>query len=83
MSGEKQTEILDSGTNCTCQDKDTITSINIMDDSFVSVNNSKYKQNYDKNKKNRGQNKEKNQLKKSRSRTFRYKSAWRSDSIYK
>ena len=78
-----QTGILDSGTNCTCQDKDTITSINIMDDSFVPVNNSKDKQNYDKNKKNRGPNKEKNQIKKSRSRTFRYKSAWKSHSICK
>ena len=54
-----QTGILDSGTNCTSQDKDKATSINIIDDSFVPVNNSKHKQNYDQNKKNRGKNKQK------------------------
>ena len=56
---EMQTGNLDSGTNCTSPDKDKITSINITDDSFIPVNNSKHKQNYDQNKKNRGQNKEK------------------------
>ena len=34
---------VDSGNNCTSQDKDKITSINITDDSFISVNNSKHK----------------------------------------
>ena len=56
---EMQTGNLDSGTNCTSPDKDKITSINITDDSFIPVNNSKHKRNYDENKKNRGQNKEK------------------------
>ena len=56
---EMQTGNLDSGTNCTSPDIDKITSINITDDSFIPVNNSKHKRNYDENKKNRGQNKEK------------------------
>ena len=34
---------VDSGNNWTSQDKDKITSINITDDSFISVNNSKHK----------------------------------------
>ena len=38
-----QTGILDSSTNCTSQDKDKATSINIIDDSFIPVNNSKHK----------------------------------------
>ena len=59
MLAEMQTGILDSGTNCTSQDKDNITSINITDDSFIPVNNSKHKRNYDRNKKNREQIKEK------------------------
>ena len=37
---EKQTGVLDSVTNCTSQDKDTATSINISDDSFFPVRNS-------------------------------------------
>ena len=37
---EKQTGVLDSVTNCTSQDKDTATSINISDDSFFPVSNS-------------------------------------------
>ena len=56
---EMQTGNLDSDTNCTSPDKDKITSVNITDDSFIPVNNSKHKRNYDENKKNRGQNKEK------------------------
>ena len=59
MLVEMQTGILDSGTNCTSQDKDNTTSINITDDSFIPANNSKHKRNYDQNKKNREQNKEK------------------------
>ena len=54
---EMHTGILDSGTNCTSQDKDKITSINITDDSCIPVNNSKHKQNYDQNKKKRVKNK--------------------------
>ena len=54
---EIQTGILDSGTNCTSQDKDNITSINMAEDSFILINNSKHKRNYDQNKRNRGQNK--------------------------
>ena len=65
MLVEMQTGILDSGTNCTSQDKDNITSINITDDSFIPVNNSKQ----EKQRANQG----KNQLRKCRSRTFRYK----------
>ena len=42
------------GTNCISPDNDKITFINITVDSFISVNNSKLKQNYDQNKKNRG-----------------------------
>ena len=79
---EMQTGILDSGTNCTSQNKDKITSINITDDSCIPVNNSKHKRNYDQNKKNRAKQ-GKNQLRKCRSRTFRYKSGWESDNIYK
>ena len=56
---EVQTGNLDSGTNCTPPDKDKITSINITDDSFITVNNSKQKRNYDQNEKTRKQNKEK------------------------
>ena len=56
---EMQTGILGSSTNCTSQDKDKATSINIIDDSFVPVNNSKHKRNCDQNKKNRRQNKQK------------------------
>ena len=56
---EVQTGNLDSGTNCTPPDKDKITSINITDDSFIPVNNSKHKRNYDQNEKTRKQNKEK------------------------
>ena len=59
MLVEMQAGILDSGTNCTSQDKDNITTINITDDSFIPVNNSKHNWNYDQNKKNREQNKEK------------------------
>ena len=59
MLVEMQTGLLDSGTNCTSQDKDNITSINITDDSLISVNNSNLKRNYDQNKKNREQSKEK------------------------
>ena len=51
---EIQTGNLDLGTNCTSQDKDKITSINITDDSFIPDNQ---------NKKNRGQNKEKMRIK--------------------
>ena len=51
---EIQTGNLDLGTNCTSQDKDKITSINITDDSLIPVNQ---------NKKNREQNKEKMQIK--------------------
>ena len=54
-----QTGNLDSGTNCTSPDIDKITSINITDDSFIPVNNSKHKRNYDQNEKTRKQNKEK------------------------
>ena len=56
---EMKTGNLDSGANCTPPDKDKITSINITDDSFIPVNNSKHKQNYDQNEKTRKQNKEK------------------------
>ena len=42
---EMQTGNLHSGTNCTSPDKAKITSINITDDSFISFNNSKHKQN--------------------------------------
>ena len=42
---EMQTGIYDSGTTCTSQDKDKITSINIADDSFIPVNNSKHERN--------------------------------------
>ena len=42
MLVEMQAGILDSGTNCTSQDKDNITTINITDDSFIPVNNSKH-----------------------------------------
>ena len=59
MLVEMQTGILDSGNNCTSQDKDNITSINITDDSLIPVNNSNLKRNYDQNKKNREQSKEK------------------------
>ena len=59
---EMQTGILDSGTDCTSQDNVKITSMNITEDSFVPVNNSKHKQNYDQNKKKGGQNKEKTNL---------------------
>ena len=52
-------EMQTGGTNCISPDKDKITFISITVDSFISVNNSKHKQNYDQNKKNRGQNKEK------------------------
>ena len=45
-----QTAILDSGTNCSSQDNDEIISINITDDSFIPVNNSKHQRNYDENK---------------------------------
>ena len=44
---EMKTGNLDSGANCTPPDKDKITSINITDDSFIPVNNSKHKRNYD------------------------------------
>ena len=37
---EMQTGVLDSGTNCTSQGKDKITSINIPDNLFIAVNNS-------------------------------------------
>ena len=47
---EMQTAVLDSGTNCASQDKDEIISTNITDDSFIPVNNSKHRRNYDKNK---------------------------------
>ena len=47
---EMQTAILDSGTNCTSQDKDETISINMTNDSFIAVNNSKHQWNYDKNK---------------------------------
>ena len=50
---EMQIGILDSGTNCTSQDNITSISINITDDSFIPVNNSKHKRNYDQNKKNK------------------------------
>ena len=50
---------LDSGTNCTSQEKDKITSIYLTDDSFIPVNNSKHRRNYDQNKKTRGHSKEK------------------------
>ena len=56
---EMQTGNLDSATNCTSPDKDKITSINITDDSFIPVNNSEHKHNYDQNEKNRMQSKEK------------------------
>ena len=56
---EMQTGIWDWGNSCTSQDKDNITSVNITDNSFISVNNLKHKQNYDQKKKNREQNKEK------------------------
>ena len=56
---EMQTGNFDSGTNRTPPDKDKITSINITDDSFITVNNSKQKRNYDQNEKTRKQNKEK------------------------
>ena len=56
---EMQTGNLDSGTNCTSPDKDKITSINITDDSFIPVNNSEHKRDYDQNEKNRMQNKKK------------------------
>ena len=59
MLVEMQTGILDSGTNCTSQDKDDITSINITDDSFIPANNSKHKRNFDQNKKNREQKRKK------------------------
>ena len=59
MLVEMQTGIWDRGTSCTSQDKDNITSVNITDNSFISVNNLKHKQNYDQKKKNREQNKEK------------------------
>ena len=54
-----QTGILDSGTNRTSQDKDNVTSINITDDSFTPINNSKHNRSYEQNKRNRGQYKEK------------------------
>ena len=56
---EMQTGNLDSGTNCPSPDKDKITSINITDDSFIPVNNSEHKRDYDQNEKNRMQNKKK------------------------
>ena len=56
---EMQTGISDSGTNCTSQDKDKTTSLNITDGSFVPVNNSKHKQNYDQNKKTEGKTRKK------------------------
>ena len=59
---EMQTGILGLGTDCTSQDRVKITSINITEDSFFPVSNSKHKQNYDQNKKKRGQNKEKTNL---------------------
>ena len=59
MLVEMQTGIWDWGTSCTSQDKDNITSVNITDNSLISVNNLKHKQNYDQKKKNREQNKEK------------------------
>ena len=51
-------EMQTGGTNCISPDNDKITFINITVDSFISVNNSKLKQNYDQNKKNRRQKKE-------------------------
>ena len=48
---EMQIRILDSSTNYTSQDKGNITSINITDDSFIPVSNSKHKRNYNQNKK--------------------------------
>ena len=39
---EMQTAILDSGTKCTSQDKDETISINMTNDSFIPVNNSKH-----------------------------------------
>ena len=62
-----QTGNQDTGTNCTSPDKDKITSKNITDNSFIPVNNSTHKQNYDQNKKYRGQNKGKKRLRKCRS----------------
>ena len=53
---EMHTGILDSGTNCASKGKDSITSINLTHDSFIPVNNSKHKRNYDQNNRNRGQN---------------------------
>ena len=54
---EMQTGILDSGANYNSQDKDSISSINITDNSFIPANNLKHKQNYNQNKENRNQNK--------------------------
>ena len=50
---ERQNRNLDSGTNCTSQNRDKKTSMKITDDSFIPINNWKHKQSYDQNKKNR------------------------------
>ena len=67
---EMQTENLDSGTNCTSSDKDKITSINITHDLFIPVNNLTHKV-MTKTRKKEGKT-GKNEIKKCRSRTFRY-----------
>ena len=79
---EMQTGNLDSGTNCTSPDKDKITSINITDNSFIPVNNSEHKRDYDQNEKKRMQNKKK-PTQKMQIRTFTCKSEWESDNIHK
>ena len=67
---EMQTRNYESGTNCNSPNKDKITSINITDDSFIPLKNSKHKRNYDQNKKNLEAKQGKNQLRKCRSITF-------------
>ena len=48
-----ETGILDSCTNYNSQHKDNMSSVNVTDNLFILVENSKHKQNYTQNKENR------------------------------